>query len=105
MPDWCCAKGFDRKVDSYSAFYENDRKTPTGLTGYLRERGLMRIFLTGLAFDFCVRYSAEDARRQKFMVFVVEDACRGIDVYGSMAATRRSFAALNVPSVSSSAFA
>ena len=93
-------KGMDRAIDSYSAFYENDRKTPTGLTGYLRERGFSRVFLAGLAFDFCVRYSAEDARRQGFDVFVVEDACRGIDVDGSMAQTRTSFAAQGVASIS-----
>jgi nicotinamidase/pyrazinamidase len=90
-------KGIDRSIDSYSALYENDRKTPTGLTGYLRERGLTRIFLAGLALDFCVRYSAEDARREGFAVFVVEDGCRGIDVAGSVAATRQSFAALGIP--------
>jgi nicotinamidase/pyrazinamidase len=93
-------KGTNRAIDSYSAFYENDRKTPTGLTGYLRERGVTRIFLAGLAFDFCVRYSAEDAHAQDFIVFVVEDACRGIDVDGSVAVTRRSLAALNVPCIS-----
>jgi len=93
-------KGMDRAIDSYSAFYENDRKTPTGLTGYLRERGFSRVFLAGLAFDFCVRYSAEDARRQGFDVFVVEDACRGIDVNGSMAQTRTSLAAQGVASIS-----
>ncbi len=98
-------KGFDRTIDSYSAFYENDRKTPTGLAGYLRERGLTRIFLVGLAFDFCVRYSAEDAHGQNFAVFVVKDACRGIDINGSVAATRRSFAALNIPCIVSSAVA
>ncbi len=81
-------KGIDRKIDSYSTFYENDRKTPTGLIGYLRERGFTRVFLAGLAFDFCVRYSAEDAHREGFQVVVVEDACRSIDVDGSMAATR-----------------
>jgi nicotinamidase/pyrazinamidase len=70
-------KGLDRTIDSYSAFYENDRKTPTGLVVYLRERGLTRAILTGLAFDFCVRYSAEDARREGFDVVVVEEACRG----------------------------
>ena len=85
-------KGFRPTIDSYSAFYENDRKTPTGLAGYLRERGLTRVFVAGLAFDFCVRYSAEDARREGFAVVVIEDACRGIDVDGSMAATRESFA-------------
>ena len=89
-------KGFRPTIDSYSAFYENDRKTPTGLAGYLRERGLTRIFVAGLAFDFCVRYSAEDARREGFSVTVIEDACRGIDVEGSVAATRESFAALGI---------
>jgi len=93
-------KGMHRSIDSYSTFYENDRKTPTGLLGYLRERGLSRVFLAGLAFDFCVRFSAEDARREGFAVFVVEDACRGIDVEGSMATTRRSFADLQIPYVS-----
>ena len=89
-------KGFRSTIDSYSAFYENDRKTPTGLVGYLRERGLTRIFVAGLAFDFCVRYSAEDARREGFSVTVIEDACRGIGVEGSVAATRESFAALGI---------
>jgi len=89
-------KGMDRAIDSYSAFYENDRTTPTGLTGYLRTRGLSRVFLAGLALDFCVRYSAEDAAREGFTVFVFDDACRGIDVDGSIAATRTSFAALGV---------
>src|SRR5580700_7842823 len=93
-------KGMERLIDSYSAFYENDRKTPTGLVGYLRERGVSRVFLAGLAFDFCVRYSAEDARREDFTVIVVEDACRGIDVGGSVAATQSSFAALNIRCIS-----
>jgi len=92
-------KGFRPTIDSYSALYENDRKTPTGLGGYLRERGLTRIFIAGLALDFCVRYSAEDARREGFAVTVIEDACRGIDVEGSVAATRESFAALGVAAV------
>ena len=92
-------KGMNRRIDSYSTFYENDRKTPTGLVGYLRERGIGRVFLAGLAFDFCVRYSAEDARRENFAVTVVEDACRGIDVGGSVAATRASLAALAIPCV------
>jgi nicotinamidase/pyrazinamidase len=98
-------KGFRRDIDSYSAFYENDRKTPTGLTGYLRERGLTRLFLAGLAFDFCVRYSAEDARREGFDAFVIEDACRGIDIAGSVAATRASLAAFGVPCVNTQEFA
>ena len=89
-------KGIDRAVESYSALYENDRTTPTGLTGYLRERGIERLFLAGLALDFCVRYSAEDAVREGFAVVVIEDACRGIDVRGSVAAARSSFAALGV---------
>ena len=92
-------KGYHRDIDSYSAFYENDRTTHTGLAGYLRERGLARIVVAGLAFDFCVRYSSEDARREGFEVFVIEDACRGIDVDGSMAATRQNFAALAIPCV------
>jgi nicotinamidase/pyrazinamidase len=89
-------KGFRRAIDSYSAFYENDRSTPTGLAGYLRERGRRRVFLAGLAFDFCVRYSAEDAHREGFEAIVIEDACRGIDVDGSVAATRRRLAELGV---------
>jgi nicotinamidase/pyrazinamidase len=92
-------KGLDPAIDSYSALYENDRTTPTGLTGYLRERRIRRLFLAGLALDFCVRYSAEDAVREGFAVVVIEDACRGIDVQGSMAAARASFAALGVPCI------
>jgi nicotinamidase/pyrazinamidase len=89
-------KGYHREIDSYSAFYENDRKTRTGLAGYLRERGLTRVFLAGLAFDFCVRYSSEDAKHEGFDVVVVEDACRGIDVDGSMRATRERLGAIGV---------
>jgi nicotinamidase/pyrazinamidase len=89
-------KGFRREIDSYSAFYENDRRTPTGLCGYLRERGLSHVFMAGLAFDFCVRYSAEDAQREGFRVTVVEDASRGIDVSGSVDETRRSLARFGV---------
>ncbi len=92
-------KGYHREIDSYSAFYENDRKTHTGLAGYLRERGFARVFLAGLAFDFCVRYSAEDAKREGFEAIVIEDACRGIDVDGSMAATRATFTTLGIRSV------
>jgi nicotinamidase/pyrazinamidase len=94
-------KGYHREIDSYSALYENDRKTPTGLAGYLRERGLKRIFVAGLAFDFCVRYSAEDAKREGFDVVVVENACRGIDLDGSVLATRKSLAALGIRCVQS----
>ena len=89
-------KGFRPEIDSYSAFYQNDRETHTGLTGYLRERGFTRVFIAGLAFDFCVRYSGEDARREGFDPVVIEDACRGIDVGGSMAKARRVLAELNV---------
>jgi nicotinamidase/pyrazinamidase len=89
-------KGMNPAIDSYSAFYENDRKTPTGLVGYLRERGLQRLFLAGLAFDFCVRYSAEDGKREGFAITVIEGACRSIDIDGSAGATRQSLAALGV---------
>jgi nicotinamidase/pyrazinamidase len=98
-------KGMRRAIDSYSAFFENDRKTPTGLVGYLQERNLTRVFVAGLAFDFCVRYSAEDAAFNGFTVAVIEDACRGIDIEGSMAAARRSFASLNIPCVNEADFA
>ena len=96
-------KGYHRAIDSYSAFYENDRKTPTGLAGYLGERGFKRVFLAGLAYDFCVRYSAEDARREGFEAFVIEDACRGIDLDGSMAATREVFNRLAVRCIGANA--
>ena len=79
-------KGHHRDVDSYSAFFENDRRTPTGLAGYLRERGLKRLFVVGLATDFCVAHSALDARRLGFEVTVIEAGCRGIDMQGSLAA-------------------
>jgi nicotinamidase/pyrazinamidase len=92
-------KGYHRAIDSYSAFFENDRTTRTGLTGYLRERGFTRVFLAGLAFDFCVRYTAEDAQREGFAAVVIEDACRGIDIDGSMAATRARFRDLGIPCV------
>lgn len=77
-------KGFRHDVDSYSAFYENDHQTATGLTGYCRERGIDVLYLTGLALDFCVHWSAIDGRKQGFEVFVVEDAARAIDTNGSL---------------------
>ena len=80
-------KGFRREIDSYSAFFENDRRTATGLAGYLRERGLRRLFLVGLATDYCVAYSAEDAAGLGFGVFVVEDGCRGISLSAGDGAT------------------
>lgn len=94
-------KGFRRDIDSYSAFAENDRRTPTGLASYLRERGLQRLFLCGLATDFCVRYSALDGRAAGFEIFVVEDACRGIDIDGSVAAAWEEIADAGVIRISS----
>ncbi len=85
-------KGFRPEIDSYSAFFENDKRTPTGLAGYLREREFRRVFLAGLATDYCVHYSALDARRQGFDVVVIEDACRAIDLDGSLA---RAFSQMN----------
>lgn len=82
-------KGFDPAIDSYSAFFENDRTTPTGLDGYLAERKLNRIFLAGLAYDYCVGYSALDARRLDLPVVVLRDACRAIDLNGTAAAIER----------------
>jgi nicotinamidase/pyrazinamidase len=92
-------KGFRSEIDSYSAFHENDRRTPTGLAGYLRERGFRRIFLVGLATDFCVYYSAVDARKLGFEVVLIESACRGIDLGGSMAAAWRAMGEAGVQRV------
>jgi nicotinamidase/pyrazinamidase len=78
-------KGFHKDVDSYSAFTEADGKTTTGLTGYLKARKLQRVFIAGLATDFCVAWSAIDARKAGFDTYVIEDACRGIDTQGSLA--------------------
>ncbi|MDR2172630.1 MAG: bifunctional nicotinamidase/pyrazinamidase [Burkholderiales bacterium] len=79
-------KGFHSDVDSYSAFQEADRKTPTGLAGYLRERGIQTLFITGLATDFCVAWTAIDARDNGFETCVIEDATRAIDLNDSLAA-------------------
>ncbi len=84
-------KGFRTQIDSYSAFFENDRATPTGLAGYLHERGLKRVFLTGLAYDYCVGFSALDARCLGLPAFVLRDACRAIDLNGSVAAIEAEF--------------
>ena len=84
-------KGLRPNIDSYSAFFENDRVTPTGLVGYCRERGLRRLFFAGLAYDFCVGFSALDAQAAGFEAVVIRDACRGIDVEGSVAAIEREF--------------
>jgi|SRR5215472_2651153 len=83
-------KGFRGAIDSYSAFRENDRRTATGLAGYLRERGFERITLSGLATDFCVAFSAIDAREAGFAVSLVTSACRGIDIDGSLDRAMRS---------------
>jgi len=98
-------KGYDPAIDSYSAFYENDRTTATGLTGYLRTRGFDRIFMAGLATDFCVAYSAIDAAREGFAVVVIEDACRAIDLDGSLAAAKTRMAEAGARLVASSALA
>ena len=78
-------KGFHPAIDSYSAFMEADGRTPTGLAGYLRERGLRRLFLAGLATDFCVAWTARDARTAGFAVTILENCCRAIDLNGSLA--------------------
>jgi nicotinamidase/pyrazinamidase len=84
-------KGFRPHIDSYSAFFENDRVTATGLSGYLQERGLTRVFLAGLAYDFCVGYSALDARRLGLEAIVLRDACRAIDLNGSVTGIEAQF--------------
>ncbi len=89
-------KGFLRAIDSYSAFRENDRRTPTGLAGYLRERGFERLTVAGLATDFCVLFSAIDAREAGFEVTIVTGACRGIDLDGSVARAMRAMAEAGV---------
>ena len=94
-------KGFHPHIDSYSAFFENDRTTPTGLGGYLRERQLTRVYLVGLAYDYCVGYSALDARTQGFEAIVIRDACRSIDLNGSVAAIDAQFAAIGVAVIES----
>jgi nicotinamidase/pyrazinamidase len=89
-------KGFRPTIDSYSAFLENDKRTATGLAGYLRERGLKRIFLAGLAYDYCVRFSAVDAVRAGFEAVVIQDACRPI---GTIAETEQEFARVGVKQI------
>ena len=96
-------KGYRAEIDSYSAFFENDRKTATGLRGYLRERGLGRAFLCGLAGDYCVAYSAIDAAKDGLEVFVIEDACRAIDLDGSLATAREAMTQAGVRFIDSSA--
>ncbi|WP_374645481.1 bifunctional nicotinamidase/pyrazinamidase [Tabrizicola sp.] len=89
-------KGFRPEIDSYSAFFENDRTTATGLEGYLRNRGVSAITLVGLATDYCVAFSAIDARRLGLAATVLEDACRGIDLNGSLAEARAGMLAAGV---------
>jgi nicotinamidase/pyrazinamidase len=98
-------KGYRSAIDSYSAFYENDHATPTGLAGYLRERGLRRVFTCGLALDFCVRYSAEDAVACGFETVLIDDASRAIDTEGSLTAARASFAEKGVTVIESARIA
>lgn len=93
-------KGFRQAIDSYSAFYENDHATPTGLAGYLRERGIDTLYLAGLAEDFCVSWSAQDGRREGFEVYVVAEATRGLDAEGSLARARSAMAAAEVRRIS-----
>ena len=97
-------KGFHRAVDSYSAFDEADHRTATGLAGYLRERHVRRVFICGLATDFCVAWTALDARKAGFDTAVIEDACRGIDLNGSLAASWTSMTAAGVHRIRSSDF-
>lgn len=95
-------KGFRPEIDSYSAFFENDRTTPTGLAAYLREHDLTRVFLAGLAYDYCVAYSALDARSHGFEAIIIRDACRAIDLNGSAARMEAEFALTGVQVIESS---
>jgi len=94
-------KGFRRHIDSYSAFLENDHRTPTGLAGYLRERNLTRLFLCGLAYDFCVRYSAIDGHNLGFETIVIEDATRPVNLPNTVAQTDAALTAANIRRVQS----
>ncbi len=94
-------KGFRPHIDSYSAFLENDHRTPTGLAGYLRERGLTRLFLAGLAYDFCVRFSALDGKALGLETIVLEDLTRPVNLPGSVAETNAALAGAQIPRMSS----
>jgi nicotinamidase/pyrazinamidase len=94
-------KGFRPQIDSYSAFFENDRETPTGLAGYLDERNLTRVFLAGLAYDYCVGYSALDGRRLGLEAVILRDACRAIDLNGSVEQIEKQFEAAGVQLIDS----
>ena len=95
-------KGFRKGIDSYSAFEEADRKTPTGLAGYLKARGIRTVYVTGLATDFCVAWTALDARKAGFEAYVIEDATRAIDLNGSLAAAWKQMTAKGVKRIQSS---
>ena len=101
--DMILRKGFRKDIDSYSAFYENDRITPTGLAGYLNSRGFRRVFVTGLGTDCCVGYSAIDAAREGFQVYVIEDACRAIDLDGSLDRSKQDMRNVGVHLIDSTA--
>ena len=94
-------KGFRRGIDSYSAFLENDRATPTGLAAYLHERGLTRLFFVGVAYDFCVGFSAIAAAGRGFQSFVIEELTRAVDLPGTVESTRREFASRGVQTIES----
>jgi nicotinamidase/pyrazinamidase len=96
-------KGFRREIDSYSAFLEDDHTTPTGLASYLRERGLKRLFLCGLAYDFCVRFSAIDGTAAGFECIVIEDATRAVNLDKSIRETRTDFTTYNIVEIRSEA--
>jgi len=98
-------KGYHKDVDSYSAFFEADHKTPTGLGGYLNQRNIDKAFVTGLATDFCVAWTAIDARSIGLETYVVEDACRGIDTEGSLAAAWTAMEKAGVKRMTSEDFA
>jgi nicotinamidase/pyrazinamidase len=95
-------KGFRKDVDGYSAFMEADRKTHSGLASYFKERGIDTVFITGLATDFCVAWTAVDARQAGLTTYVVEDACRAIDVNGSLAKAWADMTAAGVKRIQSS---
>ncbi len=95
-------KGFHQEMDSYSAFDEADHKTATGLAGYLKQRGIKTLYITGLATDFCVAWTAMDARKAGFTVYVIEDATRAIDLNGSLAAAWKQMTAKGVRRIQSS---
>jgi nicotinamidase/pyrazinamidase len=94
-------KGFRRNIDSYSAFLENDHRTPTGLSGYLKDRNLTRLFLVGLAYDFCVRYSAIDGKALGFETIVIEDATRPVNLPNTVTETNAAFATAGIPAIAS----